>query len=167
MSIRGDEVWEATPWIPPEVRERRRRFWSRFFAVVFIATLPLTVLALWSLTFVHIWREEVDVPALMAISVGILGVLVFFIFLYKYQMIAELTDRERWWVLGLHALVTLMLFLGCIWLAFDSPWSTAMVWGNYDMQSVAKSWIIAVLVVGTISWLGSFFDLIRKRLGGG
>ncbi len=144
--------------------DRRRRFWSRVFIVVISLVLPVTVLALWLLTYVRIWRPELDVTGLMAISIGILGILVFFIFLYKYQIVSKLDHRQRWIALGVHAGIVLALFLGCIWLAFDSPWSDRMVWGDYDMQDVAKSWIISVLVIGTISLLGSLFDLIRRRL---
>ena len=164
MEATKDNGLDAATAPSPEILERRRKFWARVFIVVIAAVFPLTGLALWALTYIRIWRPELDVTGLMAISIGILGILVFFMFLHKYQVVSKLDHRQRWIALGLHAATVLGLFLGCIWLAFDSPWSGAMVWGEYEMQDVAKSWIISVLVVGTITMLGSLFDLIRKRL---
>jgi heme/copper-type cytochrome/quinol oxidase subunit 4 len=144
--------------------DRRRRFYSRLFVGVMIAVLPITVLALWLLTWLVFWKVNVDAMGLLATSVGILGILVFFMFLYKYQIIMNCDHRGRVIALVVHGLITLALFLGCIWLAYDSPWTSVKLWGDYDMLSTAKPWIISVLVVGTISLLGSLFDLVRKRL---
>jgi len=143
---------------------RRRRFWSRVFLVAMLGTPPITMLALQLLTYIEAWRPELDVSGLIAMSVGILGILIVFIFLYKYQMITDFRGRGRWFALLTHALVVLALFFLCIWLAFDSPWSGVAIWGSYDLQTVVKPWIIAVLVIGTITLLGSLFDIIRGRM---
>lgn len=147
-----------------DVSDRRRRFYARLFVIVMVSVLPFTALVLWLLTFLDFWKVNVDAMGLLAISVGILGILVFFMFLYKYQIIMHGDHHARVLALALHGLITLMLFLGCIWLAFDSPWSLTKLWGDYDMLSVGKPWIISILVVGSISLLGSLLDLVRKRL---
>jgi hypothetical protein len=128
-----------------EILEKRRRFYSHLFIWVMASVLPLTGLTLWLLTYLRFWRDNVDAMGLLAISVGILGILVFFMFVYKYQVIMKCDHRGRWLALLVHALIVLALFLGCIWLAFDSPWSAMKLWGDFDMLSVAKTWIISVL----------------------
>jgi hypothetical protein len=142
--------------------DRRRRFYIRLFVVIILLSLPVTMLLLYLLTFVGFWPQNVDITGLLAISVGILGVLIFFMFLYKYQIAVGHGVRERWMLLAAHAVVVLVLFFGCIWLAFDSPWSQSELWGEYSMYDVAKTWIISVLVVGSISLLGSLFDIMRN-----
>jgi hypothetical protein len=66
----------------------------------------------------------------------------------------------------LHALVVTLLFILLIWLAFDSPWLHDKMWGVYDLQEAGKPWIIAVLVIGSITLLGSLFDFLRRGMGG-
>ncbi|PLX24110.1 MAG: hypothetical protein C0600_13580 [Ignavibacteria bacterium] len=147
-------------------RERADRFYSRVFLFAISFTLPLTIIALWVLAVVAVWPEDRDIQGLLAISVGIVGLLVFFIFLYKFQMNAAFTRNGRRVAMLLHALVVILLFLTMVWLAFDSPWKHVEIWGHYDLQEGCKPWIIAVLVIGSITLLGSLFDYIRRRLGG-
>ncbi len=143
--------------------ERRQRLVKILFLFAIAVSLPLTALLLWMLAFIQMWPRDIDIMGLLAISVGILGILIFFIFLYKYQMTAVSSARKRWILLSVHAAVTVVLFLAAIWLGYDSPWGHELIWGNYDMLSAAKPWIISVLVIGSITLLASFFDLIRKR----
>jgi hypothetical protein len=144
--------------------ERRRRFVKPLILTAIAVALPATALLLWLLSAVQMWPQAADIMGLLAVSVGILGILLFFMFLYKYQMTAVAPDRRRWILLLVHAAVTLTLFLFMIWLGYDSPWSRRMIWGNYDLLSAAKPWIISVLVIGSITMLGSMIDLIRRRL---
>jgi uncharacterized membrane protein len=106
------------------------------------------------------------VHGLIAVSVGILGILVFFIFLYKYQMLATQSRRARIVALIVHSAIILVLFLGLIWAGYDSPWSERAFWGDYNLHEATKSWVIAVIVLGSITLLGSLFDFVRKRLAG-
>ncbi|MCB2203673.1 hypothetical protein KQI65_02910 [bacterium] len=152
--------------ITDEEQARRTRFWARVFAITMIATLPVTAIALWLLTYLPLWPHDLDVHGLIAISVGIVGVLVFFIFLYKFQMLATLTRRRRIVALILHACVVLLLFLLLIWGGYDSPWRDHAFWGTFNLQEAVKPWVIAVLVIGTLTMLGSLFDYVRKRLSG-
>lgn len=145
---------------------RADRFYTRVFLFTISFTLPLTILALWILAVVTVYPEDRDIQGLLAISVGIVGILVFFIFLYKFQMKAAFTRNGRMVAMLLHALVVILLFLIMVWLAFDSPWKHVEIWGHYDLQEGCKPWIIAVLVIGSITLMGSLFDYIRRRLGG-
>ena len=142
---------------------RRTRIIKNLFMFAICCSLPLTILVLWLLAYVQMWPHDVDISGLLAISIGILGILIFFMFLYKYQMIIAQSIRRRWLLLAMHALVTLVLFLFTIWLGYDSPWADELIWGSYDMLASAKPWIISVLVIGSITLLGSLFDLMRRR----
>ncbi len=143
--------------------ERRQHLVKVLFLIAISASLPLTAIVLWTLAYIQMWPRDIDIMGLLAISVGILGILVFFIFLYKYQMTVIPSTRRRWIMLGVHAAVTIVLFLATIWLGYDSPWGHEFIWGSYDMLSAAKPWIISVLVIGSITLLANLFDLIRKR----
>ncbi|MFZ1730617.1 MAG: hypothetical protein WBQ23_14505 [Bacteroidota bacterium] len=143
--------------------DRRSRIVKYLFLFAISSSLPLTILVLWLLAYVQMWPRDVDVSGLLAISIGILGILIFFMFLYKYQMNVIVSARRRWIMLGGHAAVTLALFFFTIWLGYDSPWKDELIWGGYDMLASTKPWIISVLVIGSITLLGSLFDLIRKR----
>jgi len=148
------------------MQERRNRFYSRAFLLAISLTLPLTVAALALLSALHLWPHDQDIRGLVAISVGIIGLLIFFIFLYKFQMLTTLTRRGRWLTMTLHALVVLLLLIIIIWLGFDSPWRDADYWGSYTLYDASKPWIIAVIVIGSISLLGSIFDFVRRRMAG-
>jgi len=146
--------------------ERRNRFYSRAFLLAISLTLPLAIVGLWVLSVLTLWPHDVDIRGLIAISVGILGLLIFFIFLYKFQMLTSLTRHGRWLAMGLHALVVLLLFIILIWLGFDSPWRDRTFWGSYTLHDASKPWIIGVLVIGIITLLGSLFDFLRKHMSG-
>jgi|GEM_PF-1427523 hypothetical protein len=148
------------------LQERRNRFYSRAFLLAISLTLPLTVAALCVLSALRLWPEDQDIRGLVAISVGIVGILVFFIFLYKFQMLTSLTRRGRWLAMTLHALVVLLLLIIVIWLGFDSPWQDVAYWGSYTLHDASKPWIIAVIVIGSLSLLGSIFDFMRRHLAG-
>lgn len=150
----------------PTELARRARFWARVFLTTLAATLPLTAMALWLLSYLPFWPQDRDVHGLIAISIGIVGILVFFIFLYKYQMLSTLTRRGRITALILHGSIVLLLFLLLIWGGYDSPWKSIAFWGDYTLHETIKTWVIAVLVIGTLTLLGSLFDYVRKRLAG-
>jgi hypothetical protein len=143
--------------------ERRRSFFCRVFAIVIGGILPATALLLLLLPHIDSLSPYPDLAGLIAVSVGITGILIFFIFLYKYQATARLSMRRRLALLGVHAASATLLFVVVIWLGFASPWSRADVWGDWNLQTASRSWVIAVIVVGTISALGSLFHLMRLR----
>jgi len=153
---------------PPsaEVLARRTRFWSRIFLLAMGLTLPVTAITLWLLTLLPLWPQDLDVHGLIAISVGIVGILVFFIFLYKYQMLTMLRRRGRIIAMVIHGMVVLLLFIILIWAGYDSPWHSTAIWGDFNLHETIKPWVIAVLVFGSITLLGSLFDFVRKRLAG-
>lgn len=140
---------------------RHRLLLRRLLVTALVATLPATAIALWILTGVEMWPVDIDINGLLATAVGIMGVFVFFLLLYRLQTGAECSVRGRLALLGLHGAITLLLFLFTIWLGYDSPWSSHLLWGSYDMLSAAKSWIISVLVIGSITMLGVIMDLVR------
>jgi hypothetical protein len=141
----------------------RVRVTGRRFLVFMAAMLPLTAFLLWMLTFVEIWEREWDILGLIAVSIGIIGILIFYMFLYKYEMNVPLTRSGRWMMLGTHALITIALFFGMIWLGLDSPWSGELIWGTYDLHTASKPWIISVLVIGTLTGLGVLFDMLGEK----
>jgi len=136
-----------------------------YYPLVIIGILPMTAAALRLLSLIPPIAGFPDINGLIAVSVGILGLIIFYIFLYKYQITARLTRRTRYLLMGLHVAITALLFLGLIWLGFNSPWHAAHIWGNYEYNTAVRSWIIAVLVLGVITLLGSLFDCVRR--GGG
>lgn len=148
------------------LQDRRNRFYSRAFLLAISLTLPMTVAALCILGALRLWPHDQDIRGLVAISVGIIGILIFFIFLYKFQMLSTLTRRRRWLAMTLHALVVLLLLIILIWLGFDSLWHDVAYWGSYTLHEASKPWIIAVLVIGSLSLLGSVFDYVRRRING-
>lgn len=141
---------------------RRLRIILMLHIYVMSLCLPVTAGVLFGLAAVPLFRENPDVHGLLAVSTGILGVLVFFIFLFKYQTTALLDFRHRVLFLLLHATVTAVLFFTVIWLGFASPWHATPYWGSYDLNTAARSWVISVIVIGSITLLGSIFDLFRR-----
>lgn len=132
-----------------------------FLLVVIVAILPATAYALMLIPTFESLLLHPDVPGLVAVSVGIVGILIFFIFVYKYQTSFDGTFRMRMVLLVGHALLVVLLFAIVIRVGFGMPWSTERIWGSYDCETAARSWIIAVIVVGTLSGLGSLFDAMR------
>ena len=151
---------------PDRIRMDRHQLLRRVYFTVILGAIPLTIVALACLTFLNRWSPQPDILGLTAISTGIIGVLVFFIFLYKFQVSDAIRGRTRLIVLLLHGLLTMALFGIVAWLGFASPWMHVNYWGNYDLETCARSWTIAVIVVGVITLLGSFFDLMRTKTAG-
>ena len=147
----------------PDAQRRHRLFLRRLLVTAIILTLPLTAGALWILSGVRMWPDEIDINGLLATAVGILGIFVFFLLVYRLQTGAECSTRGRFLLLALHVAVMLGLFLFTIWLGYDSPWRSRLLWGSYDMLTAAKSWIISVLVIGSITMLGVLMDIVRKH----
>ena len=144
------------------VRERRAAQFRRVYLAVLLSALPGTAGVLWLLSQAHHVGGNEDIHGLIAVSAGIIGVLVFFIFLYKFQTTSAMSMRRRALMLGTHALLIALLFWLLIWLGFYSPWRDVSCWGSYEFNTATRSWIISVLVIGTITLLGSFFDLVRR-----
>lgn len=136
-----------------------------FLLAVIVAVLPATAYALMLIPTFESLLLHPDVPGLVAVSVGIVGILIFFIFVYKYQTSFEGTFRARMVLLVAHALLVVLLFALVIHIGFGMPWSTDRIWGSYDCETAARSWIIAVIVVGTLTGLGSLFDAMRMQRG--
>jgi hypothetical protein len=145
-----------------EAERRHRSLVRRILVWSIVLTLPVTSGLLWLLSGIQMWPEEIDIMGLLAISVGILGVFIFFMLLYRFQTGAICSRRRRWGFLFLHTGIVLVLFLFTIWLGYDSPWRSLLIWGNYDMLSAVKPWIISVLVIGSITLLGVMVDIVRK-----
>jgi len=139
----------------------RRIFFCRLFLAAIIFTVPATALLLIAFRWLNRLNFHPDMIGLTAISIGIIGVLVFFIFLYKYQTSAPLTMQHRWILLAVHLLSVFLLFLLVMWLGFASPWSRNNIWGNYDLETASRTWVITVIVVGAISLLGGLFNTMR------
>ena len=143
--------------------DSRRRFILRIYVAVLVASLPLTVILLIGLHISDsVMTLHEDMMGLAATSVGIIGVLLFYIFLYKLEILESWTTRQRVFGLGFHFLSIFFLFFIVIWLGIASKWSATCFWGSYDLQTTSRSWVITVIVVGTITLLGSFFDLLRR-----
>ena len=145
-------------------QRRHRQLMRRILLWAIVLTLPATAALLWLLSGLQFWPQAMDLMGLLAISVGILGIFFFFMLLYRAQSGADCSHRRRWALLALHAAVVLHLLLFTVWLGYDSPWRSIPLWGSYDMLSAAKPWIISVLVIGSITMLGSVMDIMRKRL---
>lgn len=135
--------------------------YHRFFLWIIWLSLPMTAFLLWIIAASAHLAPHPDIPGLTASSVGILGFLVFFIFVYKYQIYITVIDRKRWVLLGIHALTIFIQFIILIWLSFASPWHSLLLWGSYSLEHTGRVWVIAVIVLGTITLLGSLFDAIR------
>ena len=144
------------------VRARRALLFRRVYLAVLLCVLPGTAGVLWVLSQIQHTGDNLDIHGMIAVSTGIIGVLVFYIFLYKYQTTSPMRARRRALLLAGHALTIALLFWLLIWLGFDSPWRDVNCWGNYEFNTAARSWIMSVLVIGTITLLGSFFDLVRR-----
>ena len=136
-----------------------------FLLAVIIAVLPATAYALMLIPTFESLLLHPDVPGLVAVSVGIVGILIFFIFVYKFQTTLGASFRTRMVLLVAHALLVVLLFALVIHIGFGMPWSTDRIWGSYDCETAARSWIIAVIVVGTLTGLGSLFDAMRAPRG--
>jgi hypothetical protein len=147
-------------------KRRQRTFEERIalLRIVYISAMCLclfmTILCLWGIQWLNCLKLHPDVLGLSAISVGIIGIISFYIFLYRYQIDGNLTRHQRWIVLLVHALVILLLFCVVIVLGFVLEFGIPDRWGNYNLQTASRSWIISILVVGAITMLGSFLELI-------
>lgn len=133
-----------------------------FLIVVTCLVLPVTGYTLWLLPSFARLIPHPEALGLTAVSIGIIGILVFFIFLYKFQVHSGYALRRRLIALLVHAATIIALFFIVIWLGFGAPWSRTALWGVYDLETASRSWIIAVIVVGTLTLLGSFFDAMRQ-----
>ncbi|MBR9974689.1 MAG: hypothetical protein KFF77_03840 [Bacteroidetes bacterium] len=161
MSAIAGNQRQQVPGADP--RPRHGVLIRRLLVTSLVVTLPATAFLLWILTGIEMWPENIDINGLLATAVGILGVFVFFLLLYRLQTGAQCSIRGRLALLGLHAGITVVLFLFTIWLGYDSPWRSRLLWGSYDMLSAAKSWIISVLVIGSITLMGVIMDMVRRH----
>ena len=160
--MKQDNTMESGTREMSDAERRHRRLVRRILVWSIVLTLPVTSGLLWLLSGIQMWPEEIDIMGLLAISVGILGIFIFFMLLYRFQTGAVCSRRRRWGLLLLHTGIVLVLFLFTIWLGYDSPWRSLLIWGNYDMLSAVKPWIISVLVIGSITLLGVMVDIVRK-----
>jgi hypothetical protein len=143
-------------------RARIARRTRQLTALGCVTTLPATAAALWFLSAVPIRPTQPDIDGVSAVSVGILGIVAFFRFLYKLQGTMDIL-RLRLAVLVLHAAMTAFLFLCLVNIGFDAPWTSMPVWGSYGPADACRSWIIAVLVAGSITLFTGVFDLVREK----
>ena len=137
--------------------------YSALFLWLIILALPVTALALWLFRLADLWNTDGDIMGLLAVSIGILGILIFFIFLHKYELNALPSRRARWFALGIHGGIIAVLFLFLIWYGFYSPWKDIELWGTYTLEEASKPWVISVLVIGVITILGNLFDLLGEK----
>ncbi len=152
--MKPDDVADALATTPS-------RAYRIFLLAAIVLVLPLTAYVLALVPTFESLLLHPDVPGLVAVSVGIVGILIFFIFVYKYQTSMVKTFRRRMAALLVHGALVLLLSAVVIRVGFGMPWSTEKVWGSYDCETAARSWIITVIVVGTLTALGSFFDAMR------
>ncbi|MDH7514898.1 MAG: hypothetical protein QHI48_03340 [Bacteroidota bacterium] len=160
---------EATTPLADGLEMGERRFQGmdhllHFYVLVLVLTLPVTALCLWLLAVVDIFPNMPDIHGLIAVSIGILGLLIFYIFLYKYQITAPMDAKRRILFMIFHVFVSLFLFLFLIWAGFKAPWKMKPLWGNYELNTAVRSWIISIFVLGFITLLGSVFDSFRKSM---
>lgn len=156
--------------LPPDAGEavlrtaKRRIIVIRVYIAVIILSLPFTATVLVILHSVNPFGRHPDMSGLTATSIGIIGVIVFYIFLHKLQTSVAWTLRRRmvWLLAHLASIVT--LFFVIVWLGFSSAWSKLPMWGDYELQTTSRSWVISVIVIGSITWLGSLFDLLRQHV---
>jgi hypothetical protein len=134
----------------------------RIYVAIIGVSLPATAATLVLLHTANPVPNHPDMSGLTATSIGIIGIIIFYIFLYKLQMSVAWTPKDRFAWLVAHVVTIVGLFYLVIWFGFASPWSAVAVWGDYDLQTTARSWVISVIVAGTITLLGSLFDLIRR-----
>jgi hypothetical protein len=146
----------------PGARARIARRTRQFTAFGCLVTLPATSAALWFLSAVPIRPTQPDIDGVSAVSVGILGIVFHFRFLYKLQGTMQ-GMRMRIMILALHAAMTAFLFLCLVNIGYDAPWTSTPVWGSYGLADACKSWIIAVLVAGSITLFTGVFDLVREK----
>ena len=136
----------------------------RIYLAVIILCLPFTVTVLIVLYSADPFGSHPDMSGLTATSIGIIGIIVFYLFLYKLQTSVAWTIRRRieWLLVHLASIVTMFYLI--VWLGFSSAWSARPLWGDYELQTTSRSWIISVIVVGSITWLGNLFDLLRQHV---
>jgi hypothetical protein len=151
------------PPVPaPEQPQRRSHVEIRILAILLVIAHPASGAILWALHVLDPFPGHPDMAGLTATSIGIVGIIVFYIFLYKLETSSNWTMRERIaWTIG-HILSIILLFYMLIWIGFASPWRQLPLWGDYNLETMARSWVISVIVVGTITLLGGGFDLIRR-----
>jgi hypothetical protein len=133
---------------------------KRVYVLGMIVTILMTVFCLWCIHLFNQINVHPDALGLSAISVGIVGILVFFIFLYRLQIDCALSRHRRWIALIIHAFLVVLFFVLVIVLGFVSEFGRPDLWGNYNVETASRSWIICILVVGAITLLGSFLELI-------
>lgn len=131
--------------------------------VFLFAVLPGTVLLLLVVSLVQgesfITQE---VLGILAIAIGLSGILLFYVHFYKLLQALGARHPRRWFVLAEHAGSIALLYLVVQWLGSNSPWNSIPLWGNYDLSDACKVFVIGILVVGTISLIGSMIALNRQ-----
>ncbi len=141
-------------------RESTNLFQCRVFL---FAVLPGTALLLLVVSFVR--GESLltqEVLGLLAIAIGLAGILLFYIHFYKLLQALGNRHPRRWLVLTEHAVSIGLLYLIVEWLGTNSPWNAIPLWGSYDLGDACKVFVIGILVVGTISLIGSMIALNRQ-----
>jgi hypothetical protein len=128
-----------------------------------MCSLPLTICVLWALTTVNANEELLDVVGIIATTMGTAGTVLFFILFFRYQINTSPVSSRRWTLLGMHCAFIILMLMGLRWLGFLSPWATRELWGNYDIQTASRTWIIAVISMGSLTLLASLLDFFRQN----
>jgi hypothetical protein len=132
--------------------------------LILVAVLPGTILVLWVLTFLEL--HEIlfqELQGISAIVLGLSGIFLFYIFLYKFQKTCYLNSRHWHMLLLLHGVSVVLLYGIVQWLGHYSPWSTVQFWGTYNLRDACKVFIIGILVVGSISFLGIVWNIYWRE----
>lgn len=125
--------------------------------------LPFTILVLFFLALFNVRGWVAEVLGLLAVFFGVIGTLAFFAFMYQYYLEKRNARMERRALLAIHILAIGLLYLLIQWLGFFSPWCHLEIWGSYDIQTASRSWIIAVLSIGTITLVGCLVNGYRMN----
>jgi hypothetical protein len=147
---------------PSPKPEPHHRIIMLVFIVALSGSLPGSAALLVLLHAFDPFHGHPDMAGLTATSIGIIGIIIFYTFLYKFQTTSPWSRRARLAWLSGHLASIIVLFYFIVWLGFASPISGSVLWGDYDLQTTAKSWVISDIVVGTITLLGGLFDLLRR-----
>ncbi len=127
-----------------------------------ISVLPLTIALLWGLKEVNADEGFLDFVGIVATALGTIGTVFFFLMFFRLQVQTSPSHARRWTLLGIHLAVMILLLMGIRWLGFFSPWSTMVMWGNYDIQTASRTWIITVLSFGSLTLFASILDFHRQ-----
>lgn len=118
--------------------------------------LPLTIVTLFILMVFELegLRFGDEILGALAVMIGLTGILLFYIYLYKFEYGAYRSVHKRPGLLVFHALSVVILCASMHFIGHHSPWSAVELWGNYELHLVSKLFIMGIVIAGAISFIG-------------